>query len=279
MIFTVVTGHPWSLVVGWGKYCTTSTSATIGAGVKYVFVFANTNTNTAYLYLYLIKFQTMYLYLYLIYGIWCIWHIRLQIHFFPGPFFKPKFMEHKLTWIFLINKLKSVILFQNKCRDLTFLIPIGDCACALDLAGQWVCDKPLAWLYWHFAMLLEQLNVDYLQNLIITYFIKCHDVSKHWIYLCQYDWYFYIYNFWYDILCRHEFDRHPCSCCNANIHVTPLCAHSMGSLDSLQSILWSPGVKIPWIHVPQVCLLQDISKNHQYHMALFKNKKELKPVG
>ena len=33
----------------------------------------------------------------------------------------------------------------------------------------------------------------------------------------------------------------PCSYCNANIHVTPLCAHSMGSLDSPQSILWSPG--------------------------------------
>ena len=61
------------------------------------------------------------------------------------------------------------------------------------------------------------------------------------------------------------------------IHMTPLCAHSMGSLDSLQSILWSPGVKVPWILVPQVGLLQDISKNHQYHMALFKNKKELIP--
>ena len=67
----------------------------------------------------------------------------------------------------------------------------------------------------------------------------------------------------------------PCSYCNANIHVTPLCAHSMGSLDCLQSILWSPGVKIPWIHVPQAGLLKDISKNQEYHMALFKNKKEL----
>ena len=37
------------------------------------------------------------------------------------------------------------------------------------------------------------------QNVIITYFTKCHDVSKDWIYLCQYDWYFYIYYFWYDI--------------------------------------------------------------------------------
>ena len=73
----------------------------------------------------------------------------------------------------------------------------------------------------------------------------------------------------------------PCSYCNANIHVsvTPLCAHSMGSLDSLQSILWSLGEKIPWIHVPQAGLLQDISKNHEYHMALFKNKKELKHLG
>ena len=118
------------------------------AGVKYVFVFANTNTNTntAYLYLYLIKFQTMYLYLYLylICRIWCIWQICFQIHFFPGPFSKYKFMEHKLTWILLISMLKSVILFQNKCRDLTLLIPLGDCACALGLACQWVCDKPLA---------------------------------------------------------------------------------------------------------------------------------------
>ena len=37
----------------------------------------------------------------------------------------------------------------NKCRGLIFLIPIGDCVCALDLACQWVCDKPLAELYWH----------------------------------------------------------------------------------------------------------------------------------
>ena len=79
------------------------------AGVKYVFVFANTNTNTntayLYLYLYLIKFQTMYLYLYsyLIDRIWCIWQIRFQIHFFPGPFSKHKFMEHKLTWIFFTS--------------------------------------------------------------------------------------------------------------------------------------------------------------------------------
>ena len=127
------------------------------AGVKYVFVFANTNTNTntaylyLYLYLYLIKFQAMYLYLYLylIHRIWCIWQIRFQIHFFPGPFSKHKFIEHKLTWIFFINMLNSAILFQNKCRGLILLIPIGDCVCALDLACQRVCDKPLAELYWH----------------------------------------------------------------------------------------------------------------------------------
>ena len=81
--------------------------------------------------------------------IWCIWQIRFQIHFFPGMFSKHKFMEHKHTWIFFINMLKSAILFQNKCRGLIFLIPIGDCVCALDLACQWVCDKPLAELYWH----------------------------------------------------------------------------------------------------------------------------------
>ena len=111
----------------------------------------NTNTNTAYLYLYLylIKFQAMYLYLFLIHRIWCIWQIRFQIHFFPGMFSKQQFMEHKHTWIFCINMLKSAILFQNKCRGLIFLIPIGDCVCALDLACQWVCDKPLAELYWH----------------------------------------------------------------------------------------------------------------------------------
>ena len=120
------------------------------AGVKYVFVFANTNTNTntayLYLYLYLIKFQTMYLYLYLylIQRIWCIWQIRFQIHFLPGPFSKHKFMEHKLTWIFFIKMLKSAILFQNKCRGLILLIPIGGCVCALDLACQWVCDKSFA---------------------------------------------------------------------------------------------------------------------------------------
>ena len=131
--------------------------AEVRAGVKYVFVFANTNTNTntayLYLYLYLIKFQTMYLYLYLylIHRIWCIWQIRFQIHFFPGLFSKHKLMEHRLTWIFFINMLKSAILFQNKCRGLIILIPIGGCVCALDLACQWVCDKPLAWLYyyWH----------------------------------------------------------------------------------------------------------------------------------
>ena len=43
--------------------------------------------------------------------------------------------------------LKVVILFQNECRGLNLLIPIGDCACALDLACQRVCDKPLAKLY------------------------------------------------------------------------------------------------------------------------------------
>ena len=61
-----------------------------------------------------------------------------------GPFSKHKFMEHKLTWIFFINMFKSAILFQNKCRGLILLIPIGGCGCALDLACQWVCDKPLA---------------------------------------------------------------------------------------------------------------------------------------
>ena len=33
----------------------------------------------------------------------------------------------------------------------------------------------------HFVMVLEQVNVyynDYLQNIIITYFIKCHNMFK-----------------------------------------------------------------------------------------------------
>ena len=74
---------------------------------------------------------------------------------FFWAFSKHNFMEHKLTWIFLKNMSKSAILFQNKCRGLTLLIPIGDCACAFDLACQWVCDKPL-------AMPLEQVNVELL---------------------------------------------------------------------------------------------------------------------
>ena len=126
----------WDLLKLWSSRTLQTHSAkvklhddVIRAGVKYVFVFTNTNTNTntAYLYFYLIKFQTvyLYLYLYLIHRIWCIWQIRFQIHFFPVPFSKHKLMEHKLTWIVLINMLKSVILFQNKCRGLSLLIPIS----------------------------------------------------------------------------------------------------------------------------------------------------------
>ena len=81
----------------------------------------------------------------------CIWSTVFGVfdkyvfkYTFPGPFSKHKFMENKLTWIFFINMLKSAILFQNKCTGLILLIPIGGCVCALDLACQWVCDKPLA---------------------------------------------------------------------------------------------------------------------------------------
>ena len=68
--------------------------------------------------------------------------------------------------------LKSAILFQNECRGLTLLIPIGGCACALDLACQRVCDKPLAYLYlkllyysslrpyYHGPLCNEQVNVE-----------------------------------------------------------------------------------------------------------------------
>ena len=127
--------------------------------------------------------------------------------------------------------------------------------------------------------LSKEMYNDYLQDIIITYFIKCHNMSSDWIslYANIIDISIFVI-FWYDIMSSWVWWT-PCSYCNANIHVTPLCAHSMGSLDSLQSILWSPGVKIPWIHVPQAGLLQDISKNHEYHIALFKNKKELKPQG
>ena len=92
----------------------------------------------------------------------CIWSTVFGVfdkYVFKYTFFwafsKHKSMEHKLTWIFLKNMSKSAILFQNKCRGLTLLIPIGDCACAFDLACQWVCDKPL-------AMPLEQVNVEWL---------------------------------------------------------------------------------------------------------------------
>ena len=108
----------------------------------------------------------------------------------------------------------------------------------------------------HFAMPLEQVNVyynDYFHNIIITYFIICHNMSKDWIQcisLCQYNWYFYICHFLVWHIMSTWVWWTPCSYCNANIHVTPLCAHSMGSLDSLQSILWSPGVKISWLHGP-----------------------------
>ena len=142
----------------------------IRAGVKYVFVFANTNTNTntayLYLYLYLIKFQTvyLYLYLYLIHRIWCIWQICFQIHIFPGPISYHKFMEHKLTWIFFINMLKNAILFQNKCRGLILLIPIGAWLCLCAWFGlsmsMW---QTISFNYTdmdHFAMPLQQVKYN-----------------------------------------------------------------------------------------------------------------------
>ena len=74
----------------------------------------------------------------------CIWSTVFGVFnkyvfkytFFPGPFSKHKFMEHKLTWILFINMLKSAILFKNKCRVLILLIPI----CA-----RWLCVH-LIWL-------------------------------------------------------------------------------------------------------------------------------------
>ena len=55
-----------------------------------------------------------------------------------------------------------------------------------------------------------------------------------------------------------------------HFHVTQLCAHSMGPLLSLRRLFWFLGVKVPWIHVPEVGLPQDISANHQYYITLLK---------
>ena len=51
---------------------------------------------------------------------------------------------------------------------------------------------------------------DYLQNIIITYFIKCHNMSNDWIslYANIIDISIFVI-FWYDILCQHEVDGHP----------------------------------------------------------------------
>ena len=81
----------------------------------------------------------------------CIWSIVFGVfdkyvfkYTFSWAVFWTQIYGKRLTWIFFINMLKSAILFQNKCRGLILPIPIGSCVCALDLACQWVCDKPLA---------------------------------------------------------------------------------------------------------------------------------------
>ena len=81
----------------------------------------------------------------------CIWSIVFGVfdkyvfkYTFSWAVFWTQIYGKRLTWIFFINTLKSAILFQNKCRGLILPIPIGGCVCALDLACQWVCDKPLA---------------------------------------------------------------------------------------------------------------------------------------
>ena len=55
---------------------------------------------------------------------------------FSGPFLNTTLWNTNLHEHSLKNMSKSAILFQNKCRGLTLLIPIGDCACAFDLACQ-----------------------------------------------------------------------------------------------------------------------------------------------
>ena len=58
--------------------------------------------------------------------------------------------------------------------------------------------------------LSKEMYNDYLQNIIITYFIKCHNMSKDWISLYANIIYISIFViFGYDILCQHEFDGHP----------------------------------------------------------------------
>ena len=51
---------------------------------------------------------------------------------------------------------------------------------------------------------------DYLQNIIIAYLIKCHNISKDWIslYANIIDISIFVI-FWYDLLCQHGFDGHP----------------------------------------------------------------------
>ena len=58
--------------------------------------------------------------------------------------------------------------------------------------------------------LSKEMYNDYLHNIIITYFIKCHNMSSDWIYLYAniIDISIFVI-FWYDILCQHEFDGHP----------------------------------------------------------------------
>ena len=105
-------------------------------------------------------------------------------------------------------------------------------------------------------------------------------MSKDWMYLCQYNLYFYIYLFWYDILCQHEFDGHPVH----TVMQTSMWPHCVLTAWGL----WTPFrvssdlqilCKDTLNNVPQAGLLLDISKNHEYHMALFENKKELKHLG
>ena len=93
-------------------------------------------------------------------------------------------------------------------------------------------------------MLLEQVNVLWLLriHLIITYFIKCHNISMDLIslYANIIDISILVF-FWYDILCQHEFDGHPVHTA-MQTSMWPHCVlTAWGLLDSLQSILWSPG--------------------------------------
>ena len=192
--------------------------------------------------------------------IWRIWLIGIQIQF-SGH----KFSRFTLTWIFPVNRLISTNLYQNRCICLTLPIPICACACSFAL--------------WQIISLTNQIWTTCRHEYICAphwvkgCFIICGQVHVwvlkrfdhyvfHYVIICQWVEYlnaniihiFIFINFCCNILCKHQYDKHFWPCCDDRAN-TPLCAYSMGSLDSL---LWSPRVTL---NTSQFCLLQDILKH------------------